>query len=327
MPLHLQEFQRESFQGFIENMPPLRERILSNFMPNQTIFDINFSYNVINGKYVKTASITGFNAGAPLRDKQGLEKNFGSVAKVQHGFRLDEEELMRFNKARDDQEQAQVVEYVYNETEDLVEGVRDIEEWMRAQAIYKGALNYVEGTVSISVDFGVPAGNKLTATTAWSDKTAKIMDDLRTMRQQFKDQNKRKEPTAIHMSETVELDIMANDQVKQHIFGSTTDQRIITRDMVQSLFTSLGLPRYTIQEDIVDTKDGEERLLPERRVAMLGSDLGNTYLGITVENNYQPGMYIIPEIKETNPPQQAVFVGETVFPALKRPTAVAWMDV
>lgn len=330
MPLHLAEFSREAFQGYIENLPPAKTRILERFMPIKPVYDIKFSYNVINGKYARTASITGFNAGAPLRTKQGLEKAFGEVAKVQHGFRLDEEELLRFNQPRSDEEQQSVVEYIYDQTDELVEGVRDVEEWMRAQAIYTGKLQYNENDIKLDIDFGVPAGNKLTlvGSDAFSDHTnSQPLTVLQQMVQIYKSANKQKNPGEMHMSTAMLNDILANAQVKNHIYGSPTDARIVTRDQLQTLFESLGLPRFVINDDVVETNEGEVRLLPERRIVFLpNGTLGNLYQGITVENNYKPGMYVVTEIKETNPPMQAVYVGETIFPALAIPSAVAWID-
>lgn len=330
MPLHLAEFSREAFQGYIENLPPAKTRILERFMPIKPVYDIKFSYNVINGKYARTASITGFNAGAPLRTKQGLEKAFGEVAKVQHGFRLDEEELLRFNQPRSDEEQQSVVEYIYDQTDELVEGVRDVEEWMRAQAIYTGKLQYNENDIKLDIDFGVPAGNKLTlvGSDAFSDHTnSQPLTVLQQMVQTYKNANKQKNPGEMHMSTAMLNDILANAQVKNHIYGSPTDARIVTRDQLQTLFESLGLPRFVINDDVVETNEGEVRLLPERRIVFLpNGTLGNLYQGITVENNYKPGMYVVTEIKETNPPMQAVYVGETIFPALAIPSAVAWID-
>lgn len=330
MPLHLAEFSREAFQGYIENLPPAKTRILERFMPIKPVYDIKFSYNVINGKYARTASITGFNAGAPLRTKQGLEKAFGEVAKVQHGFRLDEEELLRFNQPRSDEERQSVVEYIYDQTDELVEGVRDVEEWMRAQAIYTGKLQYNENDIKLDIDFGVPAGNKLklVGSDAFSDHTnSQPLTVLQQMVQIYKNANKQKNPGEMHMSTAMLNDILANAQVKNHIYGSPTDARIVTRNQLQTLFESLGLPGFVINDDVVETNEGEVRLLPERRIVFLpNGTLGNLYQGITVENNYKPGMYVVTEIKETNPPMQAVYVGETIFPALAIPSAVAWID-
>lgn len=330
MPLHESEFQREAFQGYIENLPPARERILARFMPAKPIYDIKFSYNVINGKYARTASITGFNAGAPLRTKEGLEKAFGEVAKVQHGFRLDEEELLRFNNPRQEEEQEQVKEYIYDETDDLVEGIRDIEEWMRGQAIYEGVLEYDENSVKLQVDFGIPSENRLTlvGSDAFSDKVnSEPLTVLQEMVTAYKKANKQKNPGEIHMSTAMVNDLLQNNQIKNHIYGTPTDARIVTRDQLQALFTSLSIPRFVINDDVVVTDEGEVRILPERRIAFMPSgEVGKLMQGITVENNYKPGMYIIPEIKETNPPQQAVYVGETVFPALEQPKAIMFLD-
>lgn len=81
MPLHLDEFKRDQLQGYIENVPVAREYLLRSVMPETPTSDINFAFNVINGQYAKAASITGWNASAPLRDKRELERAFGSVAK------------------------------------------------------------------------------------------------------------------------------------------------------------------------------------------------------------------------------------------------------
>lgn len=327
MPLHEKQFARDAFQGYIENVVPAKVRILSKFLPNKPIYDIKFSHNVINGHYARTASITGFNAGAPLRSKRGLEKAFGEVAKVQHGFRLDEEELLRYNQPRNEEEQRQVVEEIFDNTDDLVEGIRDVEEWMRAQVLYRDRLVYNENDVQIDVTFGVPEANKITSTTLFSDyANATPIQALQAAVKRYKEANNQQRPAEMHMSEEMVNDLLQNEQIKNHVYGSPTDSRIVTQGQLQALLTSLNLPTIVIQDEVVETNEGVVRLLPERRIVFLNGEVGKTFLGITVENNYKPGMYVIPEIKETNPPQQAVYVGETVFPGLERPQAIVWMD-
>jgi hypothetical protein len=328
MPLHEKQFAQAAFQGYINNYVPAKVRILSKFLPNKPIYDTKFSYNVINGKYAQGASITGFNAGAPLRSKQGLEKAFGEVAKIQHGFRLDEEELLRYNQPRNTEEQQQVVDEIFDNTDDLIEGILDTEEWMRAQVLYKGRLEYAAKDVEIDVDFDIPAANKITSTTLFSDyANATPLQQLQAAVKQFKDTNRQQRPVEMHMSETMVNDLLQNEQIKSHIYGSATDSRIVTQAQLQALFTSLNLPTIVLQDEVVDIEGETVRLLPERRIVFLGAgEVGNTFQGITVEKNYKPGMYVIPEIKETNPPMQAVYVGETVFPALSKNTAIVHLD-
>lgn len=329
MPLHLEEFKGEEFQGYIDNVPAERNYLLEPFMPDKNVYDIKFSYNVINRVYARTASITGFNAAAPLRDKDGLAKHFGEVAKVQHGFRVDEEELLRFNRPRSDEERQQAIDYVYDQTDNLVNGVRDVREWMRAQAIYKDNLVYAENDVRINVTFGIPAANKITAGTAWSaTATATPLTDLQTAVARFKAANRGQAPAVIHISSAVVSELLMNEQIKAQLFGDPTDRRLVTQADIRTVFGALSLPDFVVNDDEIDNGEGLERLLPERRLVLLpAGEVGKTMKGVTVEKNYQPGTYVITEIKETNPPQQAVFVGETVFPALQRPSAVVHLNV
>lgn len=329
MPLHLDEFQKPAFLGYVENVPAAKNYLLRQFLPNKSVNDMDFTYNVFNGKYTKAAKITGLNAGAPLRDKQGIDKAMGSIAKIQTSFRLDEKEMFRFNNPRNDAESAEIVNYIYDETDDLVNSVYDTEEWMRAQAVYNGGFSYSQDGVVIDFDYAIPAENKLTASVSWSDTaTATPLADLRAAVKQFRSTNKNRKPVVMHMTEEVEAELLSNEQIKLQVRGAS-DSRLVTRTDLQNVFTSLGLPPYQIQEDMVDIDDGngEQPLLTERRIVFLGQDLGFTGIGPTAEKNWETGIYVVPKIQETDPPEQKVFVGETAFPAFQRPYAVAWLDV
>lgn len=328
MPLHLDEFQKEQLQGYVENVPAQREYLLSSFMPTRPEYDINFAYNVINGSYAQAASITGWNASAPLRDKKSIEKAFGEVAKVQHAVRLDEKELLAFNRPRSDEERAQVIDYVYSSTDELAQGVDDIEEYMRAQAIYTGGLKYEdkENDIYIDVDFGVPFENRLSATIAWEDANAKPLEDIQAAVKQYQSVNQRRKPSVMHMTSATESLLLTNEQIRVQVYGTNNGGRLLTKGDLQNAFTALGLPPYQINDDVIVVNDEEVQLLEDGKVVLLGADLGETIIGPTSENNYLPGKYADPLI-EKNPPSQTVIVGEAVFPALKRPKSIVIVDV
>lgn len=328
MPLHLDEFQRDQLQGYVENVPAQREYLLESFMPTDPSYDINFAYNVINGKYANSASITGWNASAPLRDKKEIEKAFAEVAKVQHGVRLDEKELLAFNRPRSDEERAQVVEYVYSTTDDLSQGVDDIEEYMRAQAIYTGGLKYDDDKedIHIDVDFGVPEGNKINVTTNWSESKSNPLEDLQASVKQYQKNNQRRKPAVMHITSATESLLLKNEQVRTQVYGNNNGGRLLTKDDVQNALSALGLPPYQVNDDVIIVNDEEVQLLEDNKVVLLGSELGNTVLGPTIENEYNPGKFVLPEISN-NPPSQTVIVGEAVFPALKRPQSIVIMSV
>lgn len=328
MPLRLEEFQKEAITAYVNNSPAQRDYILSALMPRQNTYDINFAYNVINGRYAESASITGWNASAPLRDKRSLEQAFGEVAKVQHGQRLDEKELLAFNRPRSDAERAAVIDYVYDLTDELSMGVDDIEEYMRAQALYNGRLVYDDDVndIHIDVDFGVPAENKITATTLWDAAGATPLADLQAAVRQFQSQNSRRKPQVIHMNSATEAILLQNEQIRTQVYGTDNGGRLLTSNDVQNAFTALGLPNYVINDDVVMVNGTETPLLADRKVVLLGADLGVTMLGPTVENNYEPGKFVEPKIMQ-DPPGQAVIVGEAVFPALQRPQGIVTLTV
>ncbi|WP_068672283.1 major capsid protein [Oceanobacillus sp. Castelsardo] len=328
MPLRLPEFQQPQLTGYVQNVPQAREYLLRQFLPTENVFDINFAYNVINGKYASAASITGWNASAPLRDTKEIEKAFGQVAKVQHGFRLDETQLIQYNRPRTPDEANAVVEQIYQSTDELSQGVDDIEEYMRAQAVYTGKLKYDddENDIHINIDFDIPSENKVSATTPWSEAGSTPLSDLQAGVEQFKKQNQRRKPVVMHITSATEANLLQNEQIRTQVYGKDSGQRLLTKADIQNVFSALGLPPYQINDDVIVIDDKEVQLLEDNKAVLIGSDLGKTMLGPTVENNYTPGKFAVPTVK-TNPPEESVVVGEAVFPALKRPQSIVIMSV
>ncbi|UAT29416.1 major capsid protein [Bacillus badius] len=328
MPLHLDEFGKEQLTGYVQNIPPAREYLLKNILPIERTYDMQFAYNVIDGAYAEAASITGWNASAPLRDKPTLARVYGEIAKIQHEEKLDEYELLKFNRPRSDAERAQVIEYVYNMTDRLSEGVDDREESLRAAAIYEGELHYEdkENDVKIDVVFDIPAGNKITVTTKWDQATAKPLSDLQAAVKQFQSKNNRKKPIVMHMTSATEALLLQNEQISIQINGEANKGRLVTSQQMQNVITSLGLPPYAINDDVIVENGVEKPLLPDGRIVLIGADIGKTFLGPTVENNYEPGKFVQPEIF-TNPPGQGIIIGEAAFPALTRPQAIVHLNV
>lgn len=328
MPLHLNEFQQPQLTGYVQNVPPAREYLLESFMPEESVYDINFAYNVINGKYAQAASITGWNASAPLRDTAEQERAFGQVAKVQHGFRLDETQLLQYNRPRSEQEANAVVEGIYTSTDELRVGVDDIKEYLRAQVIYNQQVVYDddENDIHLNITFPTPEENKLTTTTQWSDEGATPLTDIRAAVKQYQKTNQKRKPVVMHITSATEAHLLNNEQIRTQIYGENNGNRLLTTSDIQNALSALNLPPYQVNDDVILVQDDEVQLLDDNKVVFLGADLGKTMIGPTVENNYAPGMFAVPTIK-TNPPEQSVVVGQAPFPALKRVKAIVTMSV
>jgi len=328
MPLRLDEFQQPQLTGYVQNVPPAREYLLANLMPVDPVYDINLAYNVIEGKYGEAASITGFNASAPLRNPQEQARAFGQVSKVQHAFRLSETQLLQYNQPRSDSEKQAIVDAIYVDTDKLSQGVDDIGEDMRAQAIYSGKVEYKdeENDVQINVDFGIPEENKIEAETNWGEAGATPLTDIQDAVKQFQKANQRRKPQVIHMTSATEAQLLQSEQIRTQVYGTDNGQRLLTKNDIQNVFSALGLPPYDINDDVIVVNGEEVQLLEDGKVVLIGAEIGNTVVGPTVENNYQPGRFAKPII-ESNPPRETVIVGESLFPALKQPKAIVIMEV
>lgn len=326
MPLHLDEFQREEFQGYVESVPPAQTYPLARLFPDKTVFDIEFAYNILSDPGNQMASITAWDAGAPLRDKGTLARMTGEIGKMQHSYRLTEKELLQYNRPRMDEEQKQVVQAVYDNTDNLVYGTYDREEWLRAKATYEGTLTYSENGVDLDIDFLIPAENKIPVGVAWAEGV-NVLADLQLAVQQFKDANNGATPSEMHMTGRVESLLLQNSQIKAQVYGNSEDGRIVTSEQLRGVFSALSIPNYVVIDRRVKGDAGMEDLMPNDRIVFVGDQLGRTLQGPTVENDYKPGVYVIPEIQETNPPRQEVFVGKASFPALERPSAIVHLIV
>lgn len=326
--LHLDEFQQAALKAYVENTPPAREYLLSRFLPDEDTDDLDFAFNIVNGKYGKAASITGWNAAAPLRDKKEIEKATASVTKVQHGERLDEKQLLNYRKPRSEAMQQRAVDYVYETTDDLSQGVDDIKEYMRAQALYTGGMSYHDDVNDIHVDFtlDLPAGNRITVTTPWADAAANPLKDLQAAVKQFQKENQRRKPATIHMTSATEALLLQNEAIRTQIFGSQNGGQLLTPGNIQAVFSALGLPSYEINDDVIEMESGEVPLLEDGKVVMLGNELGKTFIGPTVENDYEPGKFVQTVVK-VDPPEQKIIMGEAVYPAVMRPQAILIMSV
>ncbi|WP_068505721.1 major capsid protein [Paenibacillus kribbensis] len=327
--LSLDQFKQPEFLGYVENRVLPRQYLLKAVSETDTTYDLTFDYDVFTQTYAPSASITGWNSGAPLRDKKGLKTLTQEVAKIQHGFRLDEREQLKFTNPRVAAERERAIQKIYNQTDSLIEGVNDTEEWLRAQALYNGVIVYNQNNIVINVNFGLTA--KVTPTVVWSDRaTSTPLDDLRAAIKAYKDANAGQVPRYIDISGDVLLDLVLNNQVRGALFGVNSSM-LATREQVQSIINQIAdstAITIRVNDDVVSLEGAAPtRLLEARTVALLGEKPIITVQGPTIEKNFEPGIYVLPIIKEGPPPSEEVYVGESAFVAVQKPSQIYRLSV
>lgn len=326
--LSLDQFKKPTFLGYVENRVLSRQYLLKAISDSEVSYDIDFNYDVFTQTYAPSAAITGWNSGAPLRDKQGLKTVTQEVAKIQHGIRIDEREQLKFLNPRVNDERDRVIKKIYDQTDRLIEGVNDSEEWLRAQAAYKGRLVLNAHGIIVDIDFGLPA--MVTAATPWSNRaTSNPLDDIRVGIQAYKDANAGQTPTYIDMSGSVLQDIVMNEKIRGAIFG-VNSAMIPTRSQVEALITNIVDAAITIRvnDDQISVEGAAaSRLLPVRTVAFLGAKPIITVQGPTVEKSFNPGIYVLPIVKEGPPPSEEIYVGESAFVGVQQPSQIYRLSV
>lgn len=329
--LSLDEFKQPTFLGYVENALNTKRYLLKEISDTDVTYDLTFDYEVFTQTYAPTASITGWNSGAPLRDKEGFKVVTQEVAKIQHGIRIDEREQLKFMNPRTDGERNQAIKRVYDQTDRLIVGVDDTEEYLRAQAVYVGTIAYndTKNNVKVEVSFGL--NPIVPVTTPWTDRVdATPLDDLLVALQAYKDANAGQSPRYIDMSGAVLMDLRQNDAIRGAVFG-VNSAKIASREEVQAQINALAdtTIEIRVQDEVVllDTTGQVTRLLPTRTVALLGAQPIITVEGPTIEKNFEPGIYVVTKEDMGPPPQDEIYVGKSAFVAVRKPSEIYRLSV
>ncbi|MRS26150.1 major capsid protein [Bacillus sp. RIT694] len=327
--LQLDEFKRETLIGFVENLTlPFESKTLPFLPRDKDVFSLTFAYDIFKKNQNVAANLLEFGAPAPLRDKQGLERAVGEVAKLSHQYRFDQKDQLTILNTKFDKERQQVIDRAFNYIENLKLGVEETEEYLRSSVLYKGKIKYDLDGFSLDLAFDVPKA--FAATKKWSDpETSNPIKDLVDWIEKFKKANAGRRPLAIHMSNAAYLDILQSKSTIGNIKGVAGG--MVTPDELATYLSRWNIPPITTNDLEITFEDGKsERYLPERRVVFLGIEgkntLGSTVQGPTVEKDGQPGVYVH-TWREENTKNEFVEIGKAAFPELSYPSGVMQIDV
>jgi hypothetical protein len=203
----------------------------------------------------------------------------------------------------------------------IVQAHLDTFEYLRGQALVTGAINWTFNKKTLSVDYGIPAANKLTARTgsgnSYYGTTSKWWDDVKLARKQLKRQIR----AVILHPDTLD-DIVYNSV---NAIGQITDNNgviTITRraggtdtspNLDQNELYRINLIPYGYEGEIFDLANPGQTtkvpFMPRGKVVFVGTDarpryvvgegstmeapeaLGYTHLGPTVEGGGRPGRW------------------------------------
>lgn len=267
-----------------------KERVVTPMLgealfPEKKIQDIEFDMILGSGGLPVSASVHAFDTKTQLASRAAIEKGVQTLALIKRQIKITEKELIKIQNPRNDAELNFVLAQLYKDAEKMEEGIKVRVEAMRMEILSTGKIVISENGVGVTIDYLVPAGNKLPYNWA-APTTATPLIDLDTIATAVETACGSRPARAITSRKVVKA-ICACTTIKKAIFGTNSD-KLVTLSLLNDLLSQSDLPILLVNEAKykVETASGytTTRYFPENIISMFGSgDLGETIYGLTAE--------------------------------------------
>ena len=232
---------------------------------------------------------SAFDAKATLRDRIGFEDIKTKMPFFREAMSIGEEErqeLLSFMASANEQYYMPLINKIYDDRTELVNGALVNPERMRMQLLSTGKILITANRQNYEYDYQLPDNHKvtLTGTDKWSDPNADIVGDIQSWQQTGDDDQGVQLTRAICTRKTWGY-ILQNLKIRLDM-NPLGGQNIIMTDamMRQYLLTKLGLS-ISVYNKKFKLQDGSAHLFyPDDYFTLIPEGtLGNTYFGTTPE--------------------------------------------
>ena len=232
---------------------------------------------------------SAFDVSAIPRPRIGFEKLTAQMPFFKESKTIDEELRQELNKVLESGNQTYidaVVNRIFADETDLLEGAAAQRERMRMMALTTGTISMTGNGQDYDYDYGIPSNHKTTVTKSWSDKTAPIMEDIRTAMQTILDDTGVKVERAICSSKVMGY-FRINNEIKSPIMVLTNGAGFVSDSAIkQYIKDELGLEIVTNDKRYKDENEQKQRFIADDVFVMFPSGkLGNTWFGTTPEES------------------------------------------
>lgn len=232
-----------------------------------------------------SASIHAFDTEAEIDQREITGYDVAELALIKRKRKLSEKEIIHLEQPRNDAEEQEAVNKIYNDVDTLQDSVQTRVEAMRGEALATGKLVINENGYKATIDYGVPAAHKKAF--SWSSGTPDILDDLDTAVDKIVDDTGFT-PTRILTSKKNLNIMLKNEKIRKAVFGVNSD-RLLSKQELNTFLKAFGLPQianYDAKFRVLTPKGTyiTKRYFPENAfVFMPDGQLGETLFGLTAE--------------------------------------------
>ena len=257
------------------------------FFPNTRQKGLKFSF--IKGKQGTPVALVGanWNTNVLYRDRIGVEQLTGSLPFFKEAYKIDEETRQEILSTKDEY-LTNVIDKVFDDEMDLLEGAEVSVERMRMQLLSTGTITITENGVDKQYDYGFDSENQYkTLSVLWSDTNADPIADIHKAIQEHEDRVG-ETPEYIVLDKGLFRKIQNNAKVSQYFANLSTPNLYPSyAQVLEFLQTQTGLTFVVTDKKYREARDfnGEAvKFYPEDRFTLLSTlDLGQTVYGTTPE--------------------------------------------
>lgn len=243
-------------------------------------------------KYIKSSKgvpqvlkLSAFDTKATLRDRAGFTDVESEMPFFKESMLIKERDRQELNKLIDSGNQAYVdviLNNIFDDVTNLVDGAKTQFERMRMQLLCKGKVQISYDSLGIDYDYGV---NKTTVSTSWATASTDIMADIETAMDTVETRCGVRPTKAICTSKTFNY-IKNNTKIIGAVRALNTTKYVTTKMIKEYIQDELDLT-IQVYNKKYKNEDGADTLFFDDDIFTLipGTTLGGSWFGTTPEES------------------------------------------
>ncbi|MFD1385715.1 major capsid protein [Oceanobacillus oncorhynchi subsp. oncorhynchi] len=279
---------------------------------------------------------SAFDAKADLRDRIGVTKIETEMPFFREGMRIGEkerQEILKVMNSANSQYLMPLINRIYDDVANLVDGARVVPERMIMQLLSTGQISIESGRQVYDYDYDLSDNNQdtLTGSDQWSNPDSNPITDIKEWQDEIEDRTGTRPTRAICTRKT--WNYLVNNKTIRLDMNPLGGQNIIVTDaMVQQyLSNKLGLTIAVYNKKYSTEVGGDSNLFfPDDVFTLIPEgNLGNTYFGTTPEEadlmsgntdaevSLIDNAIAVTSVKEPHPVNVYNIVSEIVLPSFE----------
>lgn len=231
-----------------------------------------------------------FDAKATLRDRIGITKIDSEMPLFREGMRIGEkerQEILKVMGSSNSQYLMPILNRIYDDVTNLVNGARATRERMIMQLLSTGKIAITENRMPYEYDYKMPATHTetLTGTDMWSNPGSNPVSDIKTWQDKIEDDTGVRPTRAICTRKTWNY-LLTNSSIKLDINPVGGSNLILTDSMLQQYFAAkLGLTVAVYNKKFaIEVGGAAQQFFPDGVFTLIpDGNLGNMVFGTTPE--------------------------------------------